>query len=173
MSTFNRLERIVKSWVGKARRNVYYDFDDARAILNELGLQMSPEALAHMTSSDLIMQEFLDCVYAAEDVIGRDLIQHNKEINPLYEPKVYEEDGWIIFTITRRTKELVYGEFPMPGAKSRSQIEAEEAKEEVRAEAMETREIEIQVEEDDSPEPSPEPEKESEVRNIEIEFDED
>ena len=53
MSEFQRLKRVVNSWLGgvrirKKRRVATYQDDDALLILTDLGLLMSPEALVHV-----------------------------------------------------------------------------------------------------------------------------
>lgn len=143
MSNFIRLLRVAKAWTGKLRRTVYYDTADARMILNELGMQMSPAALEYMTSSDLIMEEFLQCIYEAEEVLGKSLISEGgMQISPVWKTRVLEADGILVFTLMDGKKEKIFAEFRMPGAKN---------KESGRIVAPD---FEVEIQEDGSPEGS-------------------
>ncbi|HHG85636.1 MAG TPA: hypothetical protein ENJ82_12885 [Bacteroidetes bacterium] len=116
MSDLQRLKRVFDSWLGqvrktKKRRLSSYDQDDPRMIITELGLQMSPDALVFMTDDSFRREDFLLQVYAAEDELDIDLIRDNREIDPALGPKVYEEDGYIIFTAMVDGEEFVIAEF--------------------------------------------------------------
>lgn len=119
MSEFNRIKRIVGSWVGnvrrgKKRRLAQYQDDDALLILNDLGLQMSPEALEYLAGNSTLREDFLIQVYAAEDDLGLDLIKDNVMIDPALDPKVYELEGKIGFTISWKKEEYMIAEFEFP-----------------------------------------------------------
>jgi hypothetical protein len=116
MSELKRLKRVFNSWLGQARKTKKrrlstYDQDDPRMILTELGLQMSPDALIFMTDDSFRREDFLMQIYAAEDELDVDLILDNRELDPRWDPKVYEEEGKIIFTVTVRKDEFVIAEF--------------------------------------------------------------
>ena len=113
MSVRNRLKRVVKSWTGVLSRNeIYYSYDDARMILTELGMDMSPEAFAYLTGSQEIMDEFLGQVSAVEKKLGINIILDNSRIDPELSPQVYEIDGEIIITILDKGVESILVEFP-------------------------------------------------------------
>ncbi len=119
MSDFKRIKRIVGSWVGKVRygkkrRLAVYENDDALLILNDLGLLMTPAALEHIAGNSTLREDFLIQIYAAEDELRLDLVKDNVQIDPALEPKVYEEDGKITFTITWKKDEYLIAEFPFP-----------------------------------------------------------
>ena len=119
MSDLKRIKRIVGSWVGKARfgkkrRLSVYQDDDALLILNDLGLQMSPAALDHIAGNSTTREDFLIQIYAVEDDLGLDLIKDNIQIDPALEPKVYEEDGKITFTINWKKEDYLVAEFACP-----------------------------------------------------------
>lgn len=116
MSELQRLKRVFDSWLGqvrktKKRRLSSYDQDDPRMIITELGLQMSPDALVYMTDDSVRREDFLHQVYAAEDELDIDLIRDNREIDPALDPKVYEEEGYIVFTAMVDGEEFVIAEF--------------------------------------------------------------
>lgn len=131
MSNLKRLGRIVKSWSGKLRRDNYYEADDVFSIINELGMKMSPEALEYMLSTDVIKEEFLEGIYVAEEGIGRIIIKDRKEIDPEYQPNVYEDSNTIVFTITYKGKEKIFHEVKVPDGvlPEKEKLEIEEEKE--------------------------------------------
>lgn len=117
MSEFQRLKRIVGSWIGnvrirKKRRMATYQDDDALMILTDLGMLMSPEALVYVSNDSTRREDFLMQLYAAEEDLGLDLIKDNVQLDPRYSPKVYEVEGKIGFTITHNGEEYLVAEFP-------------------------------------------------------------
>ncbi|MEM0997267.1 MAG: hypothetical protein AAGN35_09320 [Bacteroidota bacterium] len=119
MSELKRLKRVFDSWLGqvrkrKRRRLSTFDQDDPRMIITELGLFMSPDALVYMTDSSTRREDFLMQIYAAEDELDVDLVKDNREIDPRWSPRVYEEDQQIVFTATVDGEEYVIAEFPWP-----------------------------------------------------------
>ena len=93
MSNIDRLKRVVKSWYAglrKKRRSAVYEQDDPRMIINDLGLQMSPEGLAFIADSSFHREDMLMQIYAAEEELDRDLVVDNTHLDPVYSPKVYD-----------------------------------------------------------------------------------
>ena len=114
MSEIDRLKRIVRSWWGgrhKSRRSAAYEQDDPRMIINDLGLQLSPEGLASIADSSFRREDMLVQIYNAEEELGIDLIEDNVRIDPRWEPRVYELDGHIAITATVKDEEVVVIEF--------------------------------------------------------------
>jgi hypothetical protein len=117
MSEFQRLKRIVGSWIGasrirKKRRSATFNDDDALLILSDLGLLMTPEALVYVSNDSLRREDFLMQLYAAEEDLGVDIIKDNVMIDPALSPKVYEVEGKIGFTIVVKKEEYLVAEFP-------------------------------------------------------------
>ncbi|MFM2374945.1 MAG: hypothetical protein RLZZ165_41 [Bacteroidota bacterium] len=117
MSEFQRLKRVVNSWIGgarhhKKRRLATYQADDALLILNGLGWKMSPKALEYLAGNSLRREDFLMQIYAAEDSLGVDLIRDNVMLNPDVDPKVYEVEGKIGITAMVKGEEYLIAEFP-------------------------------------------------------------
>ncbi len=117
MSEFQRLKRVVNSWLGgvrirKKRRVATYQDDDALLILTDLGLLMSPEALVHVSNNSTRREDFLQQLYAAEEDLRIDIIKDNVMIDPALSPKVYEVEGKIGFTVVVRKEEYLVAEFP-------------------------------------------------------------
>lgn len=118
MSELKRLKRIIKSVLPsfKKKRKRYYNFDDAKSILNELGMQMSPEVLGWLIEDESLLDDFCTSLYYLEDDIDRDdIITEFSRIDEQYEPKVYQEGGQVLFTIFHRKKEIVFAEYELPG----------------------------------------------------------
>lgn len=123
MSELKRLKRVFDSWLGQARKRKKrrlgtYDQDDARMIITELAMQMSPEATVYMTDDSTRREDFLMQIYAAEDELDVDLILDNHQIDPRWDPKVYEEDGKIVFAATVGKDEYVIAEFAFPNSEA-------------------------------------------------------
>lgn len=116
MSEFQRLKRVVNSWIGnvrlrKKRRLATYQDDDALLILSEMGWKMSPAALEYVSGNSTRREDFLQQIYAAEDDLGVDLIRDNVMLNPDLDPKVYEVEDKIGFTVTYKGEEYLVAEF--------------------------------------------------------------
>lgn len=114
MSNIERLKRVVTSWVGglrKKRRSSVYEQDDPRMIINDLGLQLSPEALSFIADSSFHREDMLMQIYAAEEELDRDLVVDNVRLDPVYSPKVYESFDRIAVTMIINGDEVVVFEF--------------------------------------------------------------
>ncbi|MEM9985063.1 MAG: hypothetical protein AAF804_08195 [Bacteroidota bacterium] len=118
MSEFKRLERIIRSLIPRFPRNRdrYYSITDARNILNELGLHMSPEALAFMLAEDTRMDDFINAIYDLEARLGKKAVDESGNLDEGLDPKVYEEDGELGFSVTHRGKEYVFAEYELSEA---------------------------------------------------------
>jgi hypothetical protein len=117
MSEFARLKRIVGSWIGatrirKKRRSATYQDDNALLILTDLGMLMSPDALVYVSNNSTRREDFLMQLYAAEEDLRIDIIRDNVMIDPTWNPKVYEVEGKIGFTVTVKGEEYLVAEFP-------------------------------------------------------------
>lgn len=118
MSEYKRLERLAKSLIprfdrrGDDRPN--YQLADARHMINELGLQMSPEALKHLLSQDAILDDFLMSIIELESYLKRRVVLDDMTIDPDLTPRVYEEPTVIGFSIERKGKEIVFAEYDFP-----------------------------------------------------------
>lgn len=91
----------------------YYEAEDARMMINELGMQIPPKVLKALLNSDVAMEEFINGVYLVEDEIRKSIVTDRSIIDPTFEPKVYLEDGRIGFTITHRGEEIIFAEFKL------------------------------------------------------------
>ena len=114
MSDLYRIKRIARSWWGgvrKKQRPATYEQDDPRMIINDLGLQMSPEALEGIADNSFRREDMLVQLYNAEEELGIDLIKDNTAIDPKWNPKVYEQDDRVAITIVVKKEEVVIVEF--------------------------------------------------------------
>ncbi|NOK86067.1 MAG: hypothetical protein GFH27_549397n15 [Chloroflexi bacterium AL-W] len=117
MSELSRLERIAKSLIPRIPRgqNRQYQLEDARNIINDLGLQLSPAALAYLVSNSSRLDGFLMDIYHVEQAIGKKVVTEFATIDEQYQPKVYEEEGKIAFSLTWKGKERVFSEYDWEG----------------------------------------------------------
>lgn len=113
MSDLQRLERIAKSLIPRIPRgaNRQYKLEDARNMINDLGMQLSPEALAFLIDNDVFLDDFLMGVYHLEGLTGQKVTTDFATIDDKFSPKAYEQDGKIVFTAMWKDKERVFAEF--------------------------------------------------------------
>lgn len=118
MSNLSRLKRIVRSWTGawKKRRQDDYTLDDPNIIITELGLQLSPEGLRFMLDNEARRDSFLQAVYELEEDFDMDIIVESRMIDPELNPRAYEEEDLIFFTIELDNEEVLLAEFPFKPA---------------------------------------------------------
>lgn len=119
MSELSRLQRLAKSLVpnfGKKRER-YYNFDDAKMMINDLALEIPADMLAKLLDSDTLLDDFLMGLYQIEDHIGKkDVVLENHTLNPDYQPRVYVEENRIAFSLTYGSlmkKEIVFAEYTL------------------------------------------------------------
>lgn len=117
MSELSRLKRIAQALIpnlGK-QRDRYYNFEDAKMIISELGISIPPDLFAKITEDDRILDDFLNKIYQLEDEIGKkDVITTESIINPIYSPKVYVEENKIAFTVSYgflTKQEVIFAEY--------------------------------------------------------------
>jgi hypothetical protein len=117
MSDFLRIKRLAKSFLpnlGKSRTQ-YYNFEDAKMMINDLALAIPADLLPKLLDSNTILDDFLTCIYQLEDAIGKkDVITEDMSINPVYKPKVYVDGEKIAFTATYgllSKEEMVFAEY--------------------------------------------------------------
>ena len=120
MSDFKRLERLAKSLIPRIPRDEdrQYTLEDARMMLTDLGLQMSPAVLRFLTEDDNKLDDFLMNVYQLEQKFRRKVITDFATLAPDLDPKVYVEDGKAGFSVTRKGKEIVFAEYDLPANKN-------------------------------------------------------
>lgn len=114
MSNYSRLKRLTRAWIGsmrKRRRPNAYEQDDPRMIFTELGLQMSPETLSTLSDNSYYREDFLVQLHSAEEELNLDLVLDNTSIDPVWDPKVYEENGKVMITATVDGEETIVAEF--------------------------------------------------------------
>lgn len=113
MSELRRLERIAKSLIPRIPRGAkqQYKLEDARNMINEHGMDLSPEALAFLVDEDIHLDSYLMGVYHLENKLKKRVVTDQATIVEELAPKVYEEEDQIIFTVTWGGKERVYVEY--------------------------------------------------------------
>lgn len=103
MSELSRLKRLAQALIPNFRkqRDRYYNFEDAKMMISELGMAIPAELFTKIIDNDSILDDFLNHIYQLEDEMGKkDLITEESTINPAYQPKVYVEDNKVAFTVT-------------------------------------------------------------------------
>ncbi|MEM6804384.1 MAG: hypothetical protein AAF696_23495 [Bacteroidota bacterium] len=116
MSEFKRLARLIKAAIPRMPlgEDRPYQLSDAHMMITDLGMQMSPEALAFMTGDDNRLDDFLMNIYHLENDIRKKAVTEFATIDPELLPKVYEEDGTIGFTVVHKNEEIVFAEYDFP-----------------------------------------------------------
>ncbi|MDX2250581.1 MAG: hypothetical protein SF052_27615 [Bacteroidia bacterium] len=115
MSDFKRLARLTKSIVPRFERgrSRYLNHDDARMMINDLGMQMSPEVLKKLIFNAEILEDFINSVYQLEQKINKEVVTEYATIDIEYNPKVYVEGHTVGFSITYKDKEVVFAEYDL------------------------------------------------------------
>lgn len=116
MSEFKRLKRLAKSLIPRFPRDEdrQYSLDDARNMINDLGLSLSPEALGYVIHDDKILDDFVNGIHNLENKLRRKVVNEQALINPDLDPKAYEEDQTVGFTVTYKGEEIVFAEYDLP-----------------------------------------------------------
>ncbi|MEZ4772255.1 MAG: hypothetical protein R3D00_03665 [Bacteroidia bacterium] len=115
MSDFKRLTRLSKSIIPRFERgrSRHYNHGDARMMINDLGMQMSPEVLQKLVSNAEVLEDFLNSIYQLEQKINKEVVTEYATIDTEYEPKVYVEERSVGFSITYKGKEVVFAEYEL------------------------------------------------------------
>ena len=113
MSEFKRFKRLAKSLIPRFPRGdeKYYTREDARNMINDLGLQISPEALEALVNSETVLEDFTNSIYELERKIRKKVVTDFATIDLEFEPHVYEEDGRVGFTILHRGDEILFADY--------------------------------------------------------------
>ena len=116
MSELYRIKRIVKSLIPRTPRNPErrYSYSDARLIINDLGMSLSPETLAYLVDSDEVLEDFVLSMYEMEYTLNRKATNEITVIDPELKPKAYEEDQRVVFTVFYDNEEWVFAEYSTP-----------------------------------------------------------
>lgn len=147
MSDFLRLRRIVSSWTGNYFGNEDdKQFYDASMILTHQGFQIRPETLAWLLAEEIRKEDYLQDIYVAEKELRMDLVENFNEIKSSLNPKVYEEDGKITFTITDGKEEIIYAEYSLPPALAAGTFKPKEDKSAPAADNAGHRAIDVEIE---------------------------
>ncbi|RMG23767.1 MAG: hypothetical protein D6730_13835 [Bacteroidetes bacterium] len=118
MSELKRFQRLAKSLIPRfpRGRERHYTLEDARMMINELGMQMPPEALAYLLDSDERLDDFLNAIYNLEEKFRRKVVTPQATIDEALDPKVYVEAGTIAFTVKGKRGEVIFAEYDWAGA---------------------------------------------------------
>jgi len=111
---FRRLKRVAQSYLPhlSSEANREYSYEDARMMLTDLGLQMSPEVLDTLLSRLDVLDDFILSIYQLEKEIKRtDIVTEFCTIDMKYEPHVYADSRFIGFTITHEDEEILFAEY--------------------------------------------------------------
>lgn len=130
MSEYNRLKRILKSVIPRFPKGSdrQYNHSDAKMILNDLGMEIPAKVLAKMMSSDAILEDFVNNLYHLEADIRKRVVNEFSVIDPKFEPKVYNEDGMLGFSIRHKGEEIVFAEYRIRRKSEQKDADASQTK---------------------------------------------
>ena len=115
MSEFKRFSRLIKSYIPdfSRRRDIgdYYQKEEARAIINEMAMDIPPKVLSAILGSEKILEEFISGIYQVEDKIRKKIVTEHSVIDPKYDPKAIIEEGRLVFTVKLKGEETLFAEF--------------------------------------------------------------
>ncbi|RMG56200.1 MAG: hypothetical protein D6722_26840 [Bacteroidetes bacterium] len=116
MSDFARLQRLAKSLIPNfgRDRSRHYDHDDARNIINDLGLQIPPPVLAFLVTSDTILEDFVTSLYELEAHLRKPVVTESATLDSAFMPQVYVEPHQVAFSVTHKGKEVIFAEYDLP-----------------------------------------------------------
>ena len=114
---FKRLKRLVKSVIPRFRGSdagSTLKLEDARLILTNLGLQMSPQTLDKLISNDETLDDFLMSIHELERDLQMKVLTSDYDIDPILSPKVYDLGTAVGFTVlNRQGEEMVFAEYTL------------------------------------------------------------
>ncbi len=113
MSDLQRLKRIVKSLIPRIPRKseLRYDYGDARLMINDLALDLSPQTLSYLVNNDMVLEDFINSIYDLEHQLRRQVTTRMNTIDPELLPKVYEESNSVTFTVKFDGDEWIFAEY--------------------------------------------------------------
>lgn len=120
MSTRTRIFRFFKSLrptFGESNLDpVVYQWEDAKAAINELGMEMEmePDHLAYLLSKNTILDDFVGRLTQMEDKFGEKLLTREKVIDPRFMPEAEMVDEYLRITIYLSGRRRVLAEYEMP-----------------------------------------------------------
>ncbi len=116
MSELYRIKRIVKSLIPRTPRDSErrYSYADARLMINDLGMDLSPEVLAYLVDTDTVLEDFVGSVYELEYMLKRRATTEITTLDPELVPKAYDEPPRVVFTIQHDGEEWVFAEYTIP-----------------------------------------------------------
>ena len=79
-----------------------------------------------MMENDAILEDFINNIYRLEADIRKRVVNEFSVIDPKFEPKVYNEDGMLGFTVRYKQEEIVFAEYRIR-KKSESQAPTSES----------------------------------------------
>ncbi len=91
----------------------YYEPEDARMMITDLGMEIPANVLKALTNSDVVLDEFVTGVYLVEDEVGEKIVTDFATIDSQYDPKVYQEGNMIGFTVSYKGERIVFAEFKL------------------------------------------------------------
>ncbi len=116
MSELHRLKRIAKSLIPHTPRESEkrYNYSDAKMMINDLALTISPNTLSYLVDSDMVLDDFIHSIYELEHTLHQKATNDLKVIDPELYPRAYEEHHRVVFTVTYDGEEWVFAEYNIP-----------------------------------------------------------
>ena len=100
MSNLDRLTKVISSWIGSFKRDPenYFGFPEARVLITRVGLGISEPRYTEITGSEVRLEDFLQQLYAAEQVSGMKMTTDTYDWVPELEAKAVEEGNRVAIT---------------------------------------------------------------------------
>ncbi|MEM7658620.1 MAG: hypothetical protein AAF399_21020 [Bacteroidota bacterium] len=115
MSEFKRLKRAAKSYLPRFdwRKEDPYTHEDARHMINDLGMQMSAEVLDLLVEKDDVLDDFLQGIASLEGEIKGPVLTEFGFIDAELEPSVLVEGQRVSFFIRHKKEALIFAEYTL------------------------------------------------------------
>ena len=118
MSTRTRILRFIKSLrpsFGESSVNhQVYQWEDAKSVINDLGMNMDERQLAYLLSKNTILDDLVSRIAQMEKKFGEQLITREKVIDPRFDPRAEMVDEYMRITILLKGRERVLAEYEIP-----------------------------------------------------------
>jgi hypothetical protein len=111
---FERAKRVAKSFspnLFKSRER-YYNFDDARMAITDMGLAIPATMFEKLLASDEIMDDFIDSLYEVEVQIDvKEILTDASVIDAKFEPKAEVEGDKVAFSLVSKGERWIFAEY--------------------------------------------------------------
>ena len=111
-----RLKRMTRARLPNifGSRERYYNFDDARMAINDLGIEIPAPMLQKLLDNDEHLDDFITALYEVEKLMGVDsILTPFATLESKYKPKVIVTDNHVAFTLHHKSEDLIFAEYTL------------------------------------------------------------